>query len=143
MMFAGLVNDGTIASLDELVSDFLPWWTTDTRDMRSAVTFRMLLSFTSGFGGGHPGEEANTRAARQWRLANNASLARGNLQERLRVEAGEQAAAKCDAKLGNIMDCAQSIYENVKLIGTPGKVYSYNSNHLQLAAAVAMAASKP
>lgn len=142
MMFAGLVNDGTIASLDELVSDFLPWWTTDTRDMRSAVTFRMLLSFTSGFGGGHPGEEANTRAARQWRLANNASLARGNLQERLRVEAGEQAAAKCDAKLGNIMDCAQSIYENVKLIGTPGKVYSYNSNHLQLAAAVAMAASK-
>jgi len=29
----------------------------------------------------------------------------------------------------------------VKLVGTPGHVYSYNSNHLQLAAAVAVAAS--
>lgn len=31
------------------------------------VTFRMLLTFTSGFGSGHPGEEFNTRAAREWR----------------------------------------------------------------------------
>merc|ERR1712232_643947 len=73
MMFAGLVNDGTIVSLDDQVSKYLPWWTTDPADPRSTVTFRMLLSFTSGFGGGHPGEEANTLAARRWRLAHNVS----------------------------------------------------------------------
>ena len=55
MMFAGLVNDGTIASLDSKASDYLDWWTKDPSDPRSQVTLRMLLSFTSGFGSGHTG----------------------------------------------------------------------------------------
>lgn len=142
MMFAGLVNDGTIASLDAPVSKYLSWWTTDPKDLRSTVTFRMLLSFTSGFGDGHPGEEANTRAARQWRTSRNLTLAgRRGLQERLEADAGAQAAEKCNAVTGDVTECAQSIYENVKLIGKPGEVYSYNSNHLQIAAAVSVAAS--
>eukprot|EP00418_Pyrodinium_bahamense_P009870 CAMPEP_0179106766 /NCGR_PEP_ID=MMETSP0796-20121207/49660_1 /TAXON_ID=73915 /ORGANISM="Pyrodinium bahamense, Strain pbaha01" /LENGTH=463 /DNA_ID=CAMNT_0020804809 /DNA_START=23 /DNA_END=1414 /DNA_ORIENTATION=- len=140
MMFAGLVNDGTVASLDDPVFKYLSWWTKDPKDLRSTVTFRMLLSFTSGFGDGHPGEEGNSRAARQWRSARNVSSARRQgLYERLRAEVGEDAATKCDANRGDIMECARSIYENVKLIGVPGKVYSYNSNHLQLAAAVSVA----
>ncbi|CAE7231537.1 unnamed protein product [Symbiodinium natans] len=131
MMFAGLVNDGSVASLDDPVYKYLPWWTKDPKDPRSTVTFRMLLSFTSGFGDGHPGEEANTRAARQWRRENRPNETKAFVARRL-------AAKPCDQKTGGILACAQYIYENVKLIGTPGQVYSYNSNHLQLAAAVAV-----
>ena len=40
-----------------------------------------------------------------------------------------------------VTECARSIYDTVKLIGTPGHVYSYNSNHLQIAAALAVAAT--
>jgi len=39
------------------------------------------------------------------------------------------------------VNCAKQIYEKVKLEGVPGEVYSYNSNHLQIAGAVAVAAS--
>jgi len=139
MLFAGLVNDGTVASLDDKVSKYLPWWTKHPKDLRSTVTFRMLLSFTSGFGDGHPGEEANTRAAREWRVAQNASRAAPNLEARLAAEIGPEGAAQCNTATGDITACAKSIYHKVKLIGTPGKVYSYNSNHLQIAAAVAVA----
>ena len=62
MMFASLVSDGTIASLDDPVSKYLDYWTKNTSDPRSQVTVRMLLTFTSGFGGGHPGA-ANRDAA--------------------------------------------------------------------------------
>jgi len=134
MMFAGLVNDGTVSSLDDPVHKYLPWWTKDPKDPRSTVTFRMLLSFTSGFGDGHPGEEANTRAARNWRQANKPT-------DQQEVTVRRLAATECDAMQGDITKCALWIYENVKLIGTPGQVYSYNSNHLQLAAAVAVAAT--
>ena len=61
MMFAGLVADGTISSLDTRVNTILPYWTKDASDPRSAITLRMLLTFTSGFGDGHPGLESNTR----------------------------------------------------------------------------------
>jgi hypothetical protein len=40
MMIAGLVNDGTIESLDDLASKYLTWWTTDQNDKRSRVTLR-------------------------------------------------------------------------------------------------------
>jgi len=142
MMFAGLVNDGTIASLDDPVSKYLPWWTTDPKDLRSTITFRMLLSFTSGFGDGHPGEEANTRAARDWRKARNMERnANVSLEDRLRHHVGHEVVGKCNVLLGDITECAKTIYNNVTLIGRPGQVYSYNSNHLQLAAAVSVAAS--
>jgi len=141
MLFAGLVNDGTVSSLDDKVSKYLSWWTTDPKDPRSSVTFRMLLSFTSGFGDGHPGAEANTRAAREWRSAQNVSRVAPDLETRLAAEIGAEGALKCNTMLGDITECAKSIYENVALIGTPGKVYSYNSNHLQIAAAVSVAAT--
>lgn len=125
MMFAGLVEDGSVSSLDDPVYKYLPWWTKDPTDLRSTVTFRMLLTFTSGFGDGHPGEEANTRAAREWR-GNQTMVAR------------RLASRECDQMAGDILQCGKWIYENVKLIGKPGTVYSYNSNHLQLAATVAV-----
>jgi len=142
MMIAGLASDGTVR-LDEPVSTYLSWWTKDPADARSLVTLRMLLSFTSGFGDGHPGQEFNTRAARKWRKANNvtASPLIGALQHSLAIEAGQQAADPCNETSGDITACAKSIYENVKLVGKPGATYSYNGNHLQLAGALAVAAS--
>ena len=61
MMFAGLVEDGTISSLDDKASAYVPWWTKDPKDNRSAVTLRHLLSFTSGFGTGSPGNEGGNK----------------------------------------------------------------------------------
>lgn len=164
MMFAGLVNDGSIASLDDPVNKYLSWWTKDETDLRSTVTLRMLLTFTSGFGSGHPGQEGNTRPARVWREANQHPRVL-SLSESLTRNGQLKAAELCDTKTGDITECARSIYETVKLIGVPGQVwnmllvpahknvrrferrvellwwqvYSYNSNHLQLAAALAVA----
>mmetsp|Transcript_56313 Transcript_56313/g.119856 ORF Transcript_56313/g.119856 Transcript_56313/m.119856 type:complete len:457 (-) Transcript_56313:342-1712(-) len=141
MLFAGLVEDGSIKSLDDPLHKYLSWWTKDPSDLRSAVTFRMLLTFTSGFGDGKPGEEMNTRAARDWRLANGRPKlnSTATLEDRLTAEIGAEAAKQCNPIWGSITNCAKSIYNNVQLIGKPGQVYSYNSNHLQLAAAVSLA----
>ena len=134
MMFAGLVHDGTVASFDDPVSKYLDYWTTDKNDLRSMVTLRHLLTFTSGFGGGHPGDEGNTRVAREYRRTRGSSTKPPHI-------------SACDANNGTIAGCAEAIYSQVggqggaKLIGTPGQVYSYNSNHLQLAAGVAVAAT--
>ena len=49
MMFASLADDGSISSLDDKVSKYLDYWTTDASDQRSQVTVRMLLDFTSGY----------------------------------------------------------------------------------------------
>ena len=95
----------------------------------------MLLSFTSGFGGGHPGLDFNTRAAREWR-----HRASSDILEEAR-EGYLLEADACNETTGDVTRCAKSIYSGVKLIGKPGEVYSYNSNHLQIAAAVAVAAS--
>mmetsp|Transcript_14368 Transcript_14368/g.17151 ORF Transcript_14368/g.17151 Transcript_14368/m.17151 type:complete len:149 (-) Transcript_14368:4-450(-) len=35
MMFAGLVEDGTVKSLEDPVYKYLPWWTKDPKDKRS------------------------------------------------------------------------------------------------------------
>ena len=110
MMFAGLVNDGTIASLDDKANFYVPWWTKNHSDHRSHVTFRHLLSFTSGFGDGVPGQENYTQSC-----MGNASF--------------------------DFMECAHNVYNTTVVDGMPGKVFSYNSNHLQLAGAVAVAAS--
>ena len=40
MALLGLVNDGTIQSLDDRVSTYVPWWTNSSLDPRYAVTFR-------------------------------------------------------------------------------------------------------
>lgn len=140
IMFAGLVNDGTISGLDEPVNKYISWWTKDPADMRSEVTLRMLLSFTSGFGDGHPGQEGNTRIAREWRDSHNVTK-QASLTETLASIGGPSAADPCNSTTGDTVDCARSIYTHVKLEGKPGTVYSYNSNHLNLAAAVAVKAT--
>jgi len=112
MMFAGLVEDGTIGSLDDKASAYVPWWTTDPRDNRSAVTLRHLLSFTSGFGSGSPGSEGGNRTCMD------------------------------DPKRDTTYDgCAEELFNTTEHRGVPGTVYSYNSFHLQLAGAVATHAS--
>ncbi|CAE8640828.1 unnamed protein product [Polarella glacialis] len=135
MMIAGLVHDSTIASLDDPVHKYLSWWTKKPKDLRSQVTLRHLLSFTSGFGDGHPGAEgAGSSVSAQHR----ARLALGEEAQVLRELADQPEA--CDAT-GDVTACAKAIYKDVELIGKPGTVYSYNSNHLQLAGAVAVSAS--
>ena len=60
MMFVGLVADGTIESLDSKANEYVSWWTKNTSDPKSNITLRHLLSFTSGFGDGVPGQENGT-----------------------------------------------------------------------------------
>mmetsp|Transcript_20454 Transcript_20454/g.24561 ORF Transcript_20454/g.24561 Transcript_20454/m.24561 type:complete len:237 (-) Transcript_20454:183-893(-) len=40
-----------------------------------------------------------------------------------------------------MLECAEAIYNNIGMIGEPGKVYSYNSYHLQIAGALAVQAT--
>jgi len=111
MMMVGLVQDGTIGSLDDLASKYVPWWSKDPKDLKSTITLRHLLSFTSAFGGGVPGQENTTKTC----MDSNATT--------------------------DYLACARQIYELTNLSGTPGYDYSYNSIHLQLAGAVAVQAS--
>jgi len=113
MGWLGIVADNSVKSLDEPVSNYIQWWTTDKRDPRSRVTLRHLLSFTSGFGDGAPG-----------------------------VAAAEGSTCM-DAPSAHITydECAKELYETSKQTGEPGTVYSYNSIHLQLAGAVALHAT--
>ena len=112
MMLAGLVADGTIKSLDSKVHDYVPWWTKNFTDPRAHVTLRHLLSFTSGFGFGKPGNETEHGArCMGWHF--NISFE----------------------------ECAQIVYDTTEMWGWPGTVYSYNSNHLKLAGVMAMHAS--
>ena len=63
LMFAGLVDDAAVdISLDSLASAYVPWWSTDrAADAKANITVRHLLSFTSAFGSGIPGDENITR----------------------------------------------------------------------------------
>mmetsp|Transcript_25915 Transcript_25915/g.41717 ORF Transcript_25915/g.41717 Transcript_25915/m.41717 type:complete len:406 (+) Transcript_25915:97-1314(+) len=122
-MITAVVADGKIDSLDDKASKYLPWWTTDPKDSRSKVTLRMLLSFTSGFGGGAPGDKLT-------------------IESSVRGEDDDDGPKCMENVNGNFMKCARQIYEKVKLQGEPGKVFSYNSYHLQLAGAIAVAATK-
>ena len=108
MMITGLVKDETISSLDDFAHTYVPWW--DKTGDKGQVTLRQLLSFTSGFGEGTPGNENATSTC-----MDNATNYPGVTFD----------------------SCAQMIYKNTSLHGTPGKTFSYNSVHLQLAGAVA------
>ena len=123
MMFTGLVQDGTIASLDSYASDYIPWWSTDRTchnvtqcDAKGNITIRNLLSFTSGFDTGEvPGGGGG----------------------------GSSNATQClDNSKGNYDQCARAIYQNLNLTGSPGNTFAYNSIHLQLMGAVALHATK-
>jgi CubicO group peptidase (beta-lactamase class C family) len=115
MMFVGLVADGTIESLEVKANKYVSWWSKDPSDLKSKITLRHLLSFTSGFGDGVPGQENST-----------------------------ETCMDDPSQYPNITtydECAQSIYSNTNLSGTPGSTYTYNSVHLQLAGSIALAAS--
>ena len=118
MMFTGMVADGTISSLDAFASDYVPWWTKDRTcqnaslcDAKGNITVRHLLSFTSGFDDGEA--------------------------------AGGGAGAKTclDDSTANYEKCAQEIYNQFNLTGSPGETFSYNSLHLNLMGAIATHAS--
>ena len=122
MMFVGLVQDGTISSLDAFASDYVPWWSSSrtcqnvsTCDAKGNITIRQLLSFTSGFDDGEvPGGGGGSNATNC--LDNSAT--------------------------GNFVACAQQIYGALNLTGSPGKTFAYNSIHLQLMGVVAHYATK-
>ena len=122
MMFVGMVHDGTIASLDSFASDYVPWWNNDRTcqnvtmcDAKGNITIRHLLSFTSGFDDGEvPGGGGG----------------------------GSNATTCLENPNGNYESCAKDIYSNLKLTGSPGNTFAYNSLHLQLMGVVAMHASK-
>ena len=112
MALSGLVADGSIRSLDAKVSEYVPWWNKNASDPRSAVTFRHLLSFTSGFGEGKPGNESYKGLdCMRWQ---------GNIT----YEA-----------------CAKEVHDKVEMWCWPGYCYSYNANHLKLAGVMAMHAT--
>lgn len=48
IMISGLVADGTM-SYDDPVNKYLSYWATEETDVRSKITLRDLLSFTSGY----------------------------------------------------------------------------------------------
>eukprot|EP00937_MAST-01D_sp_MAST-1D-sp2_P002155 g2155.t1 len=112
MGLLGLVADKSVPSLDAPVREYVDWWAaglTNHTDPRANITMRHLLSFTSGFGSGSPGDE-NTTAS----CMDNATYAPG-------FEA-----------------CAKQVFATVPLTGKPGHAFTYNSVHLQLAGAIAV-----
>ena len=145
MMLVGLVHDGTIRSLDARACEYLEWWTCDPRDQKSRVTLAHLLSFTSGFGGGAPGLAGKARvrsAGKGGALSAGKARALSAGKARALSDAPPDEASCLGSKTADFMHCAKTIYTSTeRLEGEPGTVYSYNSNHLQLAGAVAVAAS--
>eukprot|EP01065_Artemidia_motanka_P042080 TRINITY_DN557_c0_g1_i1.p1 TRINITY_DN557_c0_g1~~TRINITY_DN557_c0_g1_i1.p1 ORF type:complete len:409 (+),score=122.01 TRINITY_DN557_c0_g1_i1:81-1307(+) len=136
MTMVGVVNSGAISSLDDPVHKYVSWWTSNSSDLRSRVTLKHLLSFTSGFGAmdGHgavPPPQDKKEARRAFLQAHSS---------RYDVDCLSNSSA-------DYVSCARRIYEVVGgpggsgIIGEPGKVYSYNSYHLQLAGAVAAEAT--
>jgi len=116
MMLAGLVDDGTIKSLDSFASDYVPWWSSDrANEAKANITIRQLLSFTSGF---DDGEQAGGGS-------DNSTTCMDNYTSPLGFDG-----------------CAKQIYASTNLSGTPGLSWAYNSVHLQMAGAVAIHASK-
>ena len=122
MMFTGLVQDGTIQSLDSYASDYVPWWSSDRTchnatqcDAKGNITVRHLLSFTSGFDDGEvPGGGGG----------------------------GGNATSCMDNSKGDYIACTKLIYQNLNLTGNPGRTFAYNSLHLQLMGAIAHYATK-
>eukprot|EP00756_Hemistasia_phaeocysticola_P036567 Hpha_TRINITY_DN16648_c3_g5::TRINITY_DN16648_c3_g5_i1::g.183416::m.183416 len=138
MMVTGAVADGSIGSLNDPVNKYLDYWTKDPADNRSYVELKHLLSFTSGFGGGHPGDEVQATRA----------MARQALRrEDVRGDFPADPVPCMDKSDADFEECARSIYEIIggpggrNMSGRPGTVYAYNSYHLQLAAAVVCAAT--
>jgi CubicO group peptidase (beta-lactamase class C family) len=110
---AGAVVDGHL-KFDTLANEVFPWWTTDETDVRSRVTLRHLLTFTSGMV--------------------SSDFADGG--------------SKCINDMNDEPEkCARKIYEEFAYQGMgnmwvePGTIWSYHSNHLQIAGSMAAKAT--
>jgi len=110
---AGAVAEGHL-EFDTPVSQVFPWWTSAADDVRSAVTLRHLLTFTSGLVSAELSEE-NISCLDMSPLSN---------------------ASKMSAE-----SCAREIYERGPWEAQPGTQWSYHSLHLQIAGAMAARAA--
>jgi len=113
LAIAGAVADGHL-SFDTRAYELLEWWSSAADDLRSGVTLRHLLTFTSGlvstdFGG-----------------AGIACLDISPLSN----------ASKLSAE-----SCARDIYEQGPWMVQPGTQWSYHSLHLQIAGVMAAKAA--
>jgi CubicO group peptidase (beta-lactamase class C family) len=113
---AGAVNDGHL-SFDTKASEVFPWWTKNPFDVRSRVTLAHLLTFTSG------------------------------MISMDFADCGTKCLSLPNASQYNPEECAREIYEEFKHNGhdnhwvEPGTLWSYHSNHLQVAGPMAAKAA--
>jgi len=98
-------------SFDTKANEVFKWWTQDESDLRSGVTLRQLLSFTSGF---------------------YSSDAAGNMDCLTALDASVKYTSE---------ECAKQIYQDAPFEFTPGSTFDYNSYHLQIAGAMAAKAA--
>ena len=98
---AGAVENGFL-TFDTKVCEVFEWWSCDSSDLRSGVTLRHLLSFTSGF--------------------YNADAGGGSI---LCVSPPESA-------LFTPEDCAKDIYHKQPFLYAPGTTFAYHILHLQV-----------
>jgi len=110
LAIAGAVVDGHLG-FDTPACDVFSWWTRNASDVRSRVTLRRLLSFTSGIV--------------------VADVAGGGLPCLMGLNASRYS----------IEECAQEIYTKAPFVAEPGTIWSYHSLHLQIAGAMAAKAS--
>lgn len=112
---AGAVARGKL-TFDTKVSDVFKWWDAGPQDSRSSVTLRHLMTFTSGFiEQGHAMDHSH------------------NLMKVPCLDAG--------GSRWSLEDCAKQIYTAAPHLSAPGRIFDYNSYHLQVAMAMACAAS--
>ena len=98
---AGAVENGFL-TFDTKVCEVFEWWSCDPADLRSGVTLRHLLSFTSGF--------------------YNVDAGGGS---RLCVSPPESA-------LFTPEECAKDIYHKQPFLYAPGTTFAYHILHLQV-----------
>jgi len=116
VIVAGAVARGKL-TFETKVSDVFSWWDTSPKDNRSAVTLRHLLTFTSGF------------------------IQQGSLLDHTH-DMSKITCLNAGGRRWTIEECAKQIYEKAPHSRLPGEAFDYNSLHLQVAMAMACAASK-
>jgi len=113
---AGAVADGRL-SFGTKANEVFPWWTDDASDVRSRVTLAHLLTFTSGM------------------VSSDFA------------DCGSKCLSLPNASQYDPEDCAREIYEEFAYHGKgnfwvePGTMWSYHSNHLQVAGPMAAKAA--
>jgi len=113
---AGAVVDGHL-SFKTKANEVFPWWTKDASDVRSRVTLAHLLTFTSGM------------------VSSDFA------------DCGTKCLSLPNASQYDPEDCAREIYQEFAYHGKgnlwvePGTMWSYHSNHLQVAGPMAAKAA--